>query len=309
MKAQAILWTGILFILSGCDQYTERDVLAKGDKKAATNSSSKKRDSATFSVKAPKAEDTTSESREGTAKKVVPVLICKRIEQAIEIPALTDPCVIGVDQISEGKYSLRRIDIEVKQAETKETLRFSRECKEAGKFQAEDTMRRDVLWGASNEVVADLNLAWDLWKTKTGIKFDKRFHHNIIFDELKSRVISKNIKESDELGARMYELFTQAPKKDAKSKSAIKLMSGNVSHPNVDIFEPDTNHAVRVELDPILVKGKGVVRKVGKDDSTIQLIVLYQLTGGNDLNYVFGVAYEYTLIEKMVQFKGSVAGN
>jgi len=321
MKAQVFLWMGFLTILTACDQYTERDVLATGNKKTSTaaKASNKKRDAATFNVKAPRTEDANPEARESNAatmdknskeKNSTPVVVCDRIEQSIQLPSLKDPCVIGVDQIQDGKYTLRRVDIEVQQAETKEVLRFSREAKAAGRFQMEDVMRRDVLWGASNEVSADLNLSWNLWKTATGVKFDNRVHHTVVFDRLKNRVVSKNLVgqndlgvNESELGSRMYEIFTQTPQKDAKTKESIKLMSGDVTHKDATIFEPNTNHAVRWDR-PYNVKGQGLVRRVGKDDSSIQLIVTYQLKGGNGLNYIYGVAYEYVLTEKLAQFKG-----
>jgi len=304
MKKQVFVWMGFLFILSACDKYTERDVLAPGNQAKA---STKTRDLATFGVKAPKSEDIVSESREAAAKsqnQSTP-LVCDRIEQAIELPALTDPCVLDVDQVLEGKYILRRFDLEVKQAKTKETLRFSRESKEAGRFQTEDIMRRDVLWGASNEVTADLNFSWSLWKTSAGIKFDNRINHRVVFDRLKETVVSKTLEGSNDRGARMYELVLQAPIRDAKSKASHKLLSGTVNHSNAIIFEPDTDHAVRVELDPIVIKGQAIVRKLGTDASKVQLIVIYQLMGDNSLNYTFGVAHEYELVEKMASFKGS----
>jgi hypothetical protein len=278
----------LAFGLSACGQETERIAVVPPS------------DRASFSIRDPKV-DQPAESVDGSAKKP---LDCNRIEANVDLPSAEDPCVILASEVPQGIYSLSRVDLVVEQIESKERLQFSRSLAAAGKLQIDDQVRRSEAWGASTEVLIDLNLPLEFWKELGALSFQKPIRHQVQFDKLKDVVRSVTVEELSAKGSRLYELLEFRVSGDSES-SKIKIVRGSVDHARTRVENPDTSSEIRIPLEPLVLSGSGVFRRVETGSSKIQAILQYSIMGLNGRNYLVRTAYEYSLVERPATFRGS----
>jgi hypothetical protein len=266
----------LAFGLNACGQETERIAVVPAS------------DRAQFSIREPKL-DQPAESVDGSAKKP---LDCNRIEANVDLPSAEDPCVILPSEVPQGIYSLSRVDLVVEQIESKERLQFSRSLAATGKMQIEDQVRRSEAWGASTEVLIDLNLPLEFWKEPEALSFQKPIRHQVQFDKLSAK------------GSRLYELLEFRVSGDSEA-SKIKIVRGSVDHARTRVENPDTSSEIRIPLEPLVLSGSGVFRRVETGSSKIQAILQYSIMGLNGRNYLVRTAYEYSLLERPATFRGS----
>ncbi len=280
-----------MVLLCACGKDVERDIRSN-----PSTENTNREEPVEFSIKPPKESVSKSQAPEKR-------LECERIENPIELPSERDPCLIVPEELGLGIYSLSRIDLKVNQAETKETLLFSRELASAGVFKTEDKVRRDEWWGVSDELLIDLNLPMQMWKQAQTLSFEQKQRHQVTFDRAKDRVLSKTVEAPSTSGSKIYELLSRA--RGEESLPIGKMFSGNVAHDREVIFDAGTDHEVRVKLEAFLISGTAMMRRVGQNSDRLQIFLSYPLKGRNSLNYVITTAYEYRLIEKPVKFKAN----
>jgi hypothetical protein len=284
--AKSLLSVSLLLVLGACGQEVERQVVMVSPDGPAS-----------FGIREP--NDAAAESIDQRAQRSQD---CGILEGNFELPDEKDPCIVSPQELAIGLYTLKSFVVRSFQVESQEQLRFSRLLETLGELSNDDSVSREWNWGASSEVIVDLNLPLQMWRQADRLSFEEAIRHEVVFDKAREVVRSVTTESPSAKGARMYELleFEMPEKESAISK---RWLTGFVEHGRRLLINPGEEQQRVQELDPLKIFGQAVFRRVALGSSEIQAIIQYSMRGENNLNYIIRLALTYELAEKPVEFK------
>lgn len=284
--AKSLFSVSLLLVLWACGQEVERQVVMLPSDRPAS-----------FGIQEPK--DAAAESIDHRAQRTQD---CGILEGNFELPDEKDPCIVSPQELSIGLFSLKSFAVRSFQVESLEQLRFSRLLETLGELSNDDTVSREWTWGASSEVIVDLNLPLQMWRQSDRLSFEEAIRHEVVFEKSRELVRSVTTESPSAKGARMYELLEfQGIQED--SLPSKRWLRGSVDHGRRLVISAGEEQQRVQELDPLKIFGQAIFRRVSMGSSEIQAIIQYSMRGENNLNYIIRLALTYQLTEKPVEFK------